>query len=194
MHKSVRAVSIALALGVGLAVGGASQAAVVNFDHAAPITIDNATNIATYLESGYSLSGEAASFLPIDGLGTAGTAALVLFANSAVTLASSSMSPFSFTGFDAGRYDPASAATLTVSGLFANNTQHDVTLSLGQLTTYAFTEFAGVSSLRFSASNDLVFDTLSVQTSPVPEPATTAMLVAGLGVLAAMRKRAQGRG
>ena len=194
MHKLVRAVSIALALGAGVAVGGASHAAVVNFDNPAPITIDNATNIATYMESGYSLSGDAASFLPIDGLGTAGTAGLVLFANSAVTLVSSSMLPFSFTGFDAGRYDPTSAATLTVSGLFANNTQHDVTLSLGQLASYAFTDFAGVSSLRFSASNDLVFDTLSVQTSPVPEPATTAMFVAGLGVLVAMRKRVQGRG
>ena len=187
MHQFIRAVSVALAL----VVGGASQATVVNFDNPALITIDDATNIATYLESGYAFTGDAASFLPIDGVGSAMSGGLVLFANSAVTLAASSMSPFSFTGFDAGRFDPDSAATLTISGLFANNTQHNVTLSLGQLANYAFTDFAGVSSLRFSASNDLVFDTLSVQTSPVPEPATTAMLLAGLGVLAAMRKRAQ---
>ena len=186
MHKMLRALTIAVAVGAA----SAAQAGTVNFDNPDVITIDN-NSIATYLESGYSITGDAAAFLPIDSIGTAMSGGLVLFANNTITLAADMARPFSFTGFDAGRYDPSSSAMLTLTGLFANNTQKAVTLSLGSLSTYAFNDFAGASGVRFMATSDVVLDTLAVQTSPVPEPATNAMMLAGLGVLVALRKRAQ---
>ena len=56
----------ATALAATLCAGGAAQAALVTFDDPGVIDVDNTTQVATYTEAGVSVTGQAASFLPLD--------------------------------------------------------------------------------------------------------------------------------
>lgn len=182
MQKLFSKLALALALGTC----SVAQAGVINFDTPALIDIDNNTGVGTYSESGFAITGLAGSFLQIDGVGTGMTAGLALFADSAVTLAKGMGTPFSFSGLDAGLFDPTAAGSLTITGFFENNTQENITIMLSDLSSYAFTNWKDLTSLSLSASADLVLDTLVVD-ADVPEPGSVAMILLGLVALGSFR-------
>lgn len=188
MHKLLRTVAAALVLGASQAAG----AAVINFNDPALIEIDNGTNRATYRESGFALSGEAAGFLTIDGLGSAMTSGLVLLDGYTVSLMADNGGPFSFSRLVAGRLDAQSAATLSITGIFSDGSQLSTMYPLSSLASLAVPTWSGLTALRFTADGDLVIDDIRVDgaATDVPEPASTAMLLLGMGALLGARRMA----
>jgi hypothetical protein len=182
MKSFVRTLAAALVLSAG-----ASHAAVIDFNDPALIDIDNATSVATYREAGFALAGDAASFLQLDGIGTGMSGALALFAGSTVSLSADNGGLFSFSGFDGGSFDGMTPATLNLTAVFGNNSQSSFSLDLAMLGSQSFSALSGLSELRLSASSDLVVDNLMVDVSPVPEPASVAMLLLGVGTLLGVR-------
>lgn len=175
------------ALALAVAASPFSQAAVVNFDDPGVIEIDNDNDRAVYQEAGFLLTGSAAGFLPIDGIGSGGSGGLVIFAGNTLSVRASDGSAFNFSALDAGSFDASGSADLGITGLFADNTRSNLMLTLGSLGTLPLSAWNGLSELRLTASADLVIDNLAV--SPVPEPGTVAMLVLGLAGLGALRHR-----
>ncbi len=175
-----------LALAVALGACSVAHAGVINFDTPALIDIDNNTGAGTYNEAGFAITGTAGTFLQLDGVGTNMSAGLALFADNAITLAAGMGAPFSFAGLDAGLFDPAASGTLSITGFFENNTQENLTIMLAELSSYAFTDWNGLTSLSLSASADLIIDSLVVD-ADVPEPGSIAMILLGLITLGAFR-------
>lgn len=177
MRKSLCMLAAVLAVSAA----PAATAAVVDFNAPGLIVIDNDTNRASYNEAGFSLMGEAASFLTIDDLGSGGSGGLVLFGGNSVSIVSADRLPFNFLGLDAGLFDPNTPAMLSLTGIVGGGGQFSTTVTLGSLASLPLTDWTGLSELRLSASADLVIDNLQV--SPVPEPGMAAMLLLGMGGL-----------
>ncbi|MGJ9420501.1 PEP-CTERM sorting domain-containing protein [Massilia sp. CMS3.1] len=189
MHKLLRTLALALALGASQYAG----AAVINFNNPAVIDIDNDTGRAVYREAGFVLAGDAAGFLTIDGLGSALTGGLVLLDGSTVSLTADEGGLFSFSGLVAGRNDAQTAATLSITGIFGDNSQLSMMFALSELAGISSTMWSGLTELRFAASGDLVIDDILVDAAQVPEPASIAMLLLGMGALVGARRVAAAR-
>lgn len=179
-----------LVAALALSAAASSHAAVIGFDTGAEIAIDNDTNLATYSEAGFSLTGMAASFLTIDGIGSGASGGLFLAQGNTLSLTAQDGGLFRFTGLDAGLFGADLAALLDVTGIFADSTSVGATRTLAELTSEGFVGFDGLSELRISATADLVLDNLLAEASPVPEPGTVAMLLLGLGALTGARRAA----
>ena len=78
----MRNVLSSLACVMALCTGSVAQAALVTFNNPSVIDIDPNTNVASYNEAGFTFSGAAASFLPLDGIGSGGSGGLFVLANS----------------------------------------------------------------------------------------------------------------
>lgn len=189
MKKLLGAFATVFALGASQLAG----AAVVNFDTPALIDIDNASGRAVYREAGFALSGEAAGFLTIDGLGSGMSGALVLLDGSTVSLTADGGRAFSLAGLVAGPLDPQGAATLRLTGIFGDNSQLSALLALSQLGTVAAPMWTGLTELRFMAAGDLVLDDIRLDAGQVPEPASVALLLLGTGLLFGARRIAPAR-
>lgn len=176
---------------LALASAGASQAAVIGFDTSAVIDIDNDTGQAVYREAGFSLSGPAASFLTIDGIGAGMSSGLFLGSGTTISVMADGGGQFSFAGLDAGGFDSATAM-LSITGVFSDMTQVSSMVQLTALDSFSFNGLLGLSELRISADADVVLDNLGVA-SPVPEPGSTALLLLGVGTLLTMRRFAPTR-
>lgn len=189
MHTLLRTLAVALALGTSQVAG----AAVINFNDPGLIEIDNDSGRATYRESGFALRGEAAGFLTIDGLGSAMSSGLVLLDGSTVSLMADGGGPFSFSRLVAGRLDAQSAATLSITGIFGDGSQQSTMFPLSGLASIPVSMWTGLTELRFAASGDLVIDDIRVDgaATEVPEPASIAMLLLGMGALLGARRVAQ---
>lgn len=185
MCKLIRVLAAVAALGIS----SIGHTAVIDFDTPVIIDVDNPSGLARYSEDGFSITGQAASFLTIDGLGTGMSPALVLLAGNTISLTGDNGELFSFMGLDAGGLDSSMAAMLNVTGLFGNLTKFSSTLTLNELGSFNFAGL-GLSELRFSASADVVLDNLMLDAAAVPEPATTAMLLLGAAALIGSRRRA----
>lgn len=185
MKKLLGALAAALVLGASPVAG----AAVVNFDNPSLIDIDNGSGRAVYREAGFRLDGEAAGFLTIDGLGSAFSGALVLIDGSTVSLRAGSGSPFSFSSLVAGALDPQAGAVLSITGIFGDSSRRDTMLALADLGTATLPMWTGLTELRFTADGDLVLDDIGVDAAQVPEPASIATLLLGIGMLAGVRRR-----
>lgn len=181
----MRKLMCTLAAVLAMSVAPAVNAATINFNNPGLIQIDDGTNVATYGEAGFLLRGDAAAFLPIDGLGSGGSGGLVVFGGNTISLGTADGSLFDFAGLDAGLFNEGTPATLSLTGIFGAGTQLSTMLTLGELGSLDLAAWNGLSELRFSASADLVLD--NIQVSPVPEPDTVAMLLLGLGALAGLR-------
>lgn len=189
MKKLLATLVAACALGAS----GLAGAAVVNFDNPALIDIDNASGRAVYREAGFALSGEAAGFLTIDGLGTAMSGALVLLDGSTVSLMAQGGGTFSFAGLAAGLLDPQGNATLRITGIFGDSSQLSTLLALSQLSSIPAPMWSGLTELRFMAGGDLVVDDIRLGAGEVPEPASAALLLLGAGLLLGVRRSAAAR-
>lgn len=113
------------------------------------------------------------------------------YLNSNNSVSFASLSVFNFDSIFL--YSKASSDVSITS--FDSNGQRlaSTTLSLGAQSgsSYSFSEFSGVNKITISGSN-LAFDNITLSAvSPVPEPATYAMLLAGLGLVGLMVRRRQ---
>lgn len=191
----MRKLMCTLAAALAMTVAPAVSAATLDFNDPGLIEINNDTGVAIYDEAGFSLRGDAAGFLTIDGLGTGGSGGLVLLGGNTITLDTTNGILFNFAGLDAGLLDPAGSGTLSLTGIFGTGTELSAMLALGELASLNLTPWNGLSELRLSASADLIID--NIQVSPVPEPDTVAMLLLGMGTLLGLRsapvRRALGR-
>ena len=174
-----------LACAAALTFSLGAQAAVVTFDTMGPIDIDNNTNVATYQESGFTLSGQAASYLTVGGIGSAGSGGLFLATGNPLTLALTGGGLFNLLSLDYGLLSPPGAGDLTVEGLLDDNSLLTAMLALGDLASFQFQGWSGLRSVTFSATADLVLDNINA----VPEPGTAALAALALSGLALARRR-----
>ena len=188
-HPYMRNVLSTLACAVALCAGPAAQAALVTFNNPTLIDIDPVTNVASYNEAGFTFSGDAASFLPLDFIGSGGSGGLFVVANGLLKLSASSGGLFDLQSLDFGLFDPLNTTPpplLVVEGLLANNSLLTQALGLGALANFGFTNWTGLQEVRFSANADFVLDNVSA----VPEPASWALIALALVGLGVSRRRA----
>ncbi len=183
MQHALSRLSCAAAL--TLAIG--AQAAIVSFDAPTQIDIDNNTNVASYQESGFVLSGQAPSYLTLHTIGSAGSGGLFLVANSPLMLTTAGGGLFSLLGIDYGLFDPDGAGVLTIEGLLNDNSLLNAMLALGGLASFQFQDWSGLKSVTFSATADLVLDNINA----VPEPGTAALAALAFSGLVLVRRRAR---
>lgn len=184
MHTSFKAIAAALAFSAA----SLGHAGTIGFDTPTLIDTDSTPGLALYREAGFSIAGQPAGFLQIDGLGSAMSGALVLLSGETISLTAGNGGMFGFAGLDAGAFDTTVAAMLNVTGIFADSTVLSSSVTLAELGNFSFAGLTGLSELRLSASADVVLDNLMVSASEVPEPGTTAMLLLGVGALVAARR------
>jgi hypothetical protein len=173
-----------LACAAALTFSIGAQAALVTFDTPALIDIDTNTDVATYQESGFNLTGPAASYLPLDDIGSAGSGGLLVFAGNPLTLTSVGGGLFSLLGIDYGLFS-GGPGSLTVEGLLNDNSLLTEMLALGDLANFQFQGWSGLKSVTFTATADLVLDNINA----VPEPGSAALVMLALSGLALVRRR-----
>jgi MYXO-CTERM domain-containing protein len=168
-----------LACAAALGLAGTAQAGLVTFNDPALIDIDDVTNVASYSEFGFTVSGQSASFLLLDGIGSAGTSGLFLVMGSLVSLGAVGGGDFSLLGLDF-------SGDLLVEGYIGGTQTLSQHLVGGpDLASFSFSPaWSGLSQVTFSVNADSVIDSVSA----VPEPAGWAMTGLALLGLAAQRR------
>lgn len=181
-----------LACAALLSVSALAQAAVVNFNMPGIVDINNDTNVATYTENGLAFSGEAATFLPLDGIGSAGTGGLFVLPGSLLELRAET-GLFNLLSIDFGLFDVEEFGMLTITGLMGDNDEVIQTIELGELSTFLFENWTGLSLVSFTADVAFVIDNVeAVQgAAAIPEPGSIALMGLALAGLIASRRRSQ---
>ena len=179
----------ATALAATLCAGGAAQAALVTFDDPGVVDVDNTTQVATYTEAGFSIMGQAASFLPID-MRLAGG-----FDPSPFSLVQAGGGDFSLLSLDLDFFDLGfgdSTSTLTITGLLGGSAVASRTVALAGAQALLFdAAWARLSEVSFTGNAGFSLDNLSAVpvASAVPVPGTLALSSLALMALAAMAAR-----
>ena len=177
-----------LACAVALCAGPGAQAALVTFNSPSLIDIDPVTSEASYNEAGFTFSGDVASFLQLDSIGSGGSGGLFVTANSVLKLTASNGGLFNLQSLDFGLFDLFDTTTspaLLLEGRLADSSLLSQTLGLGALSNFGFANWTGLREVRFSANAAFVIDNVSV----VPEPASLALAALGLAGMGLARRR-----
>ncbi|MBC8058084.1 MAG: PEP-CTERM sorting domain-containing protein [Rhizobiales bacterium] len=173
----MRKLFTALLCAAAFCTANAAHAAVLNFNDPGEIVIDNDTFIATYTESGFAISGAAATFLPLDSALVGGIDGSTPF-----SLKDAGGGSFSLLSLDYGFYDlgfGAAAGMLSVTGLLNGLQVASQMFSLGAGAMGSFgAAFGNVTEVTFSGTSGFSIDNVNV--TPVPEPETVALMALGL--------------
>jgi len=172
-----------------------AQATLLTFDPPLEvIEVDDVTSIATYKEGGFRITGDAASYLPLFGIGTGGSDGLLVFANNPITLTAAGGGVFNLLGLeyaviDAG-FGLAPNATLMVSGVLTGGGSLHQILSLDDLgfDVSTFPVWINLTQVSFAANADFVLDNISAAPQPIAEPSSLALVGAALAGLALARR------
>ena len=172
-----------LALAATLSFGGA-QAGVITFDDPGAIVIDDTTNVATYSEAGFAISGDAASFLTLDG-------GLVGFSGAPLTLKPEGGGLFSLLGQDFEFFDIGFGelpGELSLTGLLDGVPVASVSFALGGPASASFgSDWARLTEVSFSAGSAFRLDNIAA--NGVPEPGSAALAALALLGLATQARR-----
>ncbi|MFA9215865.1 MAG: PEP-CTERM sorting domain-containing protein [Sphingomonadaceae bacterium] len=204
-----------------LAIAGSAQAAttIIDFDAAsiaqlshtsAPFNLTNVYFGGTYVEDGFQFKSsltagpitlpstlfapDAQNLIYKDAVGA--TLALAASVGATTTLTKVGGGAFTLNSIDLTRLLAAGGSnrTVTFTGtrLDSSVIQQDISFT-GNWATYSFSNFSNLASVKWTESafvnRDFQVDNLNI--SAVPEPETYAMLGAGLGLMALLRRRKQ---
>lgn len=173
-----------LACAAALCLGASAQAGLVSFDPGTSVLveIDNATGATRYDEAGLRFSALGLAFLPVDGIGTAGSDALLLLAGNVIRFSAVDGGSFNLLGLDF-------SGDLLVEGQVGGLQTLSQQLMASDLASFSFSPaWSGLSQVTFSVNADSVIDSISA----VPEPAGWALTGLGLLGLALQRRRRRG--
>lgn len=179
----MRKLLTAMACAAALCLGSAAQAAVLNFDDPGVIDIDPMTGIATYTESGFTISGPAASFLTLGGQ-LVGTDPPTPIALKALSGGRFSLLALDYAFFDLG--GAPAPGMLLISGILDGMTVTTQLLSLGDAASFTFgASWRGLTEVDFQGSLGFALDNISL----VPEPGTLLLANGALLLLALGARR-----
>ena len=173
----------AVACVAALCAGGWAHAGVLTFNDPGLVDID-INDVATYTEGSFTISGQAASFLTLDGA-LVGSIVGTPFSLKTVDGGPFSLLAFDYAFYDLGLGDPS--GTLSVVGLFDGQEVASDVFDLGALTNASFgSQWASLTEVTFTGTTGFSLDNISA----VPEPSSLALAAIGLmGVVAGARKR-----
>lgn len=149
---------------------------------------------------GFYLMDDPADHLGMCGSGCAsnGTTAFYGFNGSSITFDRENKGLFSFTALDAAQtflgYGRPLTLTLTAMGMngVVTNTIFVEEDLAGSFSNFNFKDFANISSLTITGGlefPEFAIDNVVLSPAEVPEPASWAMLIAGLGIIRSVRRR-----
>lgn len=173
-----------LACAAALCASAAAHAGVVTFDDPAVITI-GPDGTAVYAEAGFTISGQAASFLTLDGALISG------FDAGAISLAAAGGQPFGLQSFDYGFYDLGfgnAPGVLSILGLLNGAAVAAQSFPLGGNASATFgSQWANLTEVRVSGTTGFALD--NITGNAVPEPGTLSLAVLALAALGWRHRR-----
>lgn len=127
-----------------------------------------------------------------------GTTAFYSFNESSVTIDLEDKGLFSLTSLDVaktflgdGRPLTMTLTAMGVNGVVTNTIYLEENLA-ESFSNFSFTDFVNISSLTITGGQafpEFAIDNVIVSTAEIPEPASWAMLIAGLGIICGVRRR-----